>query len=372
MSHQYAVNPRPPTSCAVCPFLRKCGGLEGPASDNGCFQRCVDYCQFHGCDLACPCLHLSFAELIEDVEGLCVPPRETLKPCVGTLPFYITQILHGSRRDVPLQERAVAVPLTSLVWRDQAGRYGVKYSTPESMREGLMLSRETEVIVTSVGYDQPLEDFWAEHVKRDVLTHLAALKIRAMTVPNFSFMSDVPRINSLYNLTRMHRLAERMTAANIPTVMHLQACTHWDWRQWATILRDQPTMNVVAMEFQTGARRQKVGNKYYGGLVELQDHLGRSLHPIVIGGSGRVRDLAQHFDSFSVVDATPFMKTVYRQEILAARQSAETNCPHSTEPGASLSGLLAHNIASRRARLLQKVEESGAQFGTRILMPSAA
>jgi hypothetical protein len=240
------------------------------------------------------------------------------------------------------------------------------------MREGLMLSRETEVIVTSVGYDQPLEDFWAEHVKRDVLTHLAALKIRAMTVPNFSFMSDVPRINSLYNLTRMHRLAERMTAANIPTVMHLQACTHWDWRQWATILRDQPTMNVVAMEFQTGARRQKVGNKYYGGLVELQDHLGRSLHPIVIGGSGRVRDLAQHFDSFSVVDATPFMKTVYRQEILAARQSAETNCPHSTEPGASLSGLLAHNIASRRARLLQKVEESGAQFGTRILMPSAA
>ena len=346
--------------------------MEGPAFENGCFQRCVEHCQFHGCDLACPSLHLSFAEFIDDVEGLCVPPRQTLKPCDSTLPFYITQILHGSRRDVPLQERAVAVPLAALVCRDATDRYSLKYSTAETMREALMLSQGTEVVVTSVGFDQPLEDFWAEHVKRDILKRLAALRIRAMTVPNFSFMTDVPRINSLYNLTRMHRLAERMTEAGITTVMHLQASTRWDWRQWASILRNQPAMNVVALEFQTGARRQKIGNKYYTGLVDLQDQVGRSLHPLVIGGSGRIRDLANHFNTFTVVDATPFMKTVHRQEILATTQSTEAHCPHSTEPGASLSSLLAHNISARRARFLQKIEQSGTQFRPLAFLQPAA
>ena len=372
MSHQYPLNPRPPTSCAHCSFWLKCGGLEGPTFEEGCFQRCVEHCQFHGCDLACPCLHLTFADSIEDVEGLCVPPRCALKPCVGTLPFYITQIGHGSRRDVPLEERVVAVPLTALVGRDPSGRYGVKYSTPESTREALMLSPDTEILITSVSQDQPLEDFWAEHVQRDILGRLALLRIRAMTVPNFSFMLDVPRINSLYNLTRIYRVAERMTAAEISTVLHLQASTRFDWRRWVEVLRGQPAANFVALEFQTGARRQKIGNKYYSGLVNLQDQLGRALHPILIGGSGRVRDLARDFASFSVVDATPFMKTVFRQEILAARQGSETDRQHATEPGESLSRLLAHNITTRRSRLLRKITPSGAVFPGRFSLPPAA
>jgi hypothetical protein len=235
-----------------------------------------------------------------------------------------------------------------------------------------MLSNETEIVATSVGHDQPLEDFWAEHVQRDILPSLAQLNLKAMTVPNYSFMVDVQRINSLYNLTRIYRLSERMTAAEIPTVMHLQASTRRDWMRWATVLRDQPMLSVVALEFQTGARRQKFGNHYYAGLVRLQDEVGRSLHPLVIGGSGRVRDLARHFDSFSICDSTPFMKTVYRQEILAAKIAAGGSVQHPTEPGDSLSDLFAHNITARRARLFHKIKQSGAHFHPRFILPPAA
>jgi hypothetical protein len=54
------------------------------------------------------------------------------------------------------------------------------------------------VIVSSIAPDQPLEDFWASHISEGTLQQLASLRLLAMTVPNFSFMLDVPRINSLY------------------------------------------------------------------------------------------------------------------------------------------------------------------------------
>ena len=284
MSHQYPVNPRPPGSCGECPFLSLCGGLEGAAFDQGCFQLCVTHCQYHGCDMACPCLHLRFPDLVEDVGGLCSPPQGLLKPCTTPLPLYVSQIMHGARRDKVSEEPIVAVPLTALVGRNQVGRYDVRYSTAESAREALMLAPQTEIIVTSVAPDQPLEDFWAEHVQRDILTKLSALRIRGMTVPNFSFMNDVPRLNSLYNLTRIFRVAERISAAGIPTILHLQASTPSDWNQWIDVLRYQRGMSVVALEFQTGTRRQIIGNRYYLRLIELQDRLGRAIHPLVIGG----------------------------------------------------------------------------------------
>lgn len=363
------VDPRPPRTCGECPFLRVCGGADGEAYERGCFQRCVEHCQFHFCDLACPCLHLRFADLIEDVGGLCTPPQRPIKPCEAPLPLYVTQINHGSSRDIPLDEPIVALPLTALVGKDQSGRYGVRFSSAESMREALKLSPGTDVIVTSVGYDQPLEDFWAEHLKRKILHQLAALNICAMTVPNFSFMLDVPRINSLYNLTRMYRVAERMSDAGIPTIFHLQASTRADWNRWVEVLRSQPEANCVALEFQTGAKRQKVGNRYYAGLVRLQDELGRSLHPLLVGGSGRVRDLARHFNRFTVVDCTPFMKTVYRQELLSARSGGVDSRQCLSAKGESLSSLLTKNIHTRRSRLAQKAEQVRLEIGARALLP---
>jgi hypothetical protein len=225
MIWQRPYRPRPPKSCGECGFLAECGGLDGSAYAVGCFRRCVEHCQFSGCDLACPCLHLNFPDLLEVVGGLWALPMQPLvrfsQP--GKLPLYVPQIDHGSGRDVPLEEAIVVIPLSALVGRPGHGKYDVRFSSPEALRERLKLRSDCKIIVSSVAPDQMIENFWESHVSREILPKLAALKLDAMTVPNYSFMLDVPRINSIYNLSRMFRMAERMSEAGIPTILHIQA-----------------------------------------------------------------------------------------------------------------------------------------------------
>ena len=135
-----------------------------------------------------------------------------------------------------------------------------------------------------------------------------------MTVPNYSFMKDVPRSNSLYNFGRIFRMSERMSDANIATVFHLQASNRRDWRRWEDLLNNQAHVKFVALEFQTGPARPDVGDRYFYGLVELQARLGRALHPLLLAGMGRVPALDKHFPrSYTIIDSMPFLKAMHRQ-----------------------------------------------------------
>lgn len=350
---QFPFDPRPPKNCAECGFLGACGGLDGEASSRGCFQRCASYCQHKGCDLACPCLHLSFPDLVEDVNGLCSPPNIRLLPASGPLPTYLPQINHGCMRHVSLEEEVVVIPLLALIRKDVRGRLDVRYSSPETLRKSLQLSRQTRILASGIAPDQPLEEFWAQHQRRELLSRLAGLELIGMTTPNFSFMLDVPRTNALYNLTRIFRMAERISQAGIPAIFHLQATTKRDWKRWAEVLQDQPDASLVALEFQTGASLPEIGNPYYLGLVELQHALNRPIHPLVFAGAARIRQLAKDFDSFTIVDSTPFLKTVHRQALLRLSQNRWLWRPQPTAPGQSLHALLVSNIASHRDRLLE-------------------
>ena len=364
-------DPKPPSSCGECSLLAECGGLEGEAFSVGCFQRCTAQCQFGWCDMVCPCLHLNFAELIEEVGGLCHPPQRELIPCaLNDLPFYVPHVEHGSRRSEALAERVVSVPLTALVGMNRGGRYVVRYDTPEAMRDGLRISRDTAVVVSSVAPDRYIEDFWAWHERNDTLAHLASLRLCAMTVPNYSFMTDVPRPNSLYNLTRIFRVAERISASGIPTVLHLQASNRRDWSRWGSVLRDQPQSRHVALEFQTGARRRETGDKYFFGLVELQNELSRPLHPIVMAGGFRIRDFAGHFDAFTIADSTPFIKTMKRKILLHSTNGGWRSYP--TEHHECLNHLLAQNVTVHRARMLHRGGLAHPLTRQRLLLPPAA
>ncbi len=371
--YQIPFNPRPPRNCGECGHLADCGGLEGDAFSKGCFARCTEYCQHHGCDLACPCLHLTFPDLLQEAGGLWAPPQRPLVEFNHAhLPPYVAQIDHGGRRDTALREEIVAVPLYALVGRDRRGKYGVRYNSREAIRDALRISQRTAIIVTSAVPDHHLEDFWEAHVQRGILARLAQLGILAMTVPNFSFMLDVPRLNSLRNLSRLFRVAERMSDAGIATILHLQASTRRDWERWARVLLDHRQATCVALEFQTGTSRRETGDRYYSGLLALQNALGRSLHPLVMAGAGRMKNLQQDFRSFTVVDSMPFIKTMKRRELIRLSRDQWKWRFKPTMPLESLSLRLAQNISAHRTRLL---ERSGAQPGAtdqQLLLSSAA
>ena len=306
-------------SCSGCPLLESCGGLEGEAFGRGCFTLCESHCREHGCDLACLTRPLDFPAMIAEVGGW--EPKlnvRILAPDAPSIPAYVPQILHKSKRCRALDRPIVAVPLSAIVGRDSSRRYRVKYSCPLQLRRGLLLRDDCEIIVTSVAPDAFIEEFWANHQAGTILQQIQVLQVLAMTVPNYSFMSDVPRSNSLYNFGRIFRLSERMSEAKIATVLHLQASNRRDWRRWEDLLKDQTHLKHVSLEFQTGAARPDVGDRYFYGLVDLQARLGRALHPLLIAGIGRVCALDKHFPgSYTVIDSMPFLKTMHRQSLFA-------------------------------------------------------
>ena len=218
------------------------------------------------------------------------------------------------------------------------------------------LAPETRVLVTSVGQDRYIEDFWENHSRFDILQRIAQLGVSGMTVPNYSFMIDVPRTNSLYNLSRIFRVAERMSEAGIATVLHLNATTKRDWERWCDVLREQHHMNCVCIEFQTGTSHHTIGDKYFSGLVQLQQSLGRQLHPLALAGGARLADLRKYFPhSFTIIDATPFLKTMNRQMLVNYREGKWKWRALETPIGAPLDQYLQDNINKHRSRLLAQI-----------------
>lgn len=323
--------------------------------------------------MACPTNAMAFADKVSEVEGLDTLPRgRVLTPNAFPLPIFVPQIDHGGSRTTLLDEKVVSIPLHRIITQDRLKRARMLYNTPEEVRRNFKLSQRTQFIITSVCPDRWIESFWEVHRSRHLLDSIAALRPLAMTVPNFSFMLDVPRTNNLYNFGRMFRLSERMTSAGIPTVFHLNALTQFDWNRWRDVLKEQPESKLVSLEFQTGAEHKHFGDEYFAHLVSLQDVLGRALHPLMLAGAGKLRELDGCFDSFTVIDANPFIKTMNRQ-VLRKWGAKWKWRPEPTLPGTSLSPRLVQNIAAQRARYNERLglaaEGGGRQ---RLLLPAAA
>jgi hypothetical protein len=298
------------------------------------------------------------------------PESRLLKFDPSALPPYVPQINHRGSRTIKLQEPWVTVPLYSLVGRNKKGRFDVRFESPDHLRAALMVSAHTRIIVTSVTPDQVIEDFWEEHVVRSFPTKLARLGIAAMTAPNYSFMLDVPRINSLYNLSRSFRVADRLSDAGIPTILHINASTLFDWRRWADLLRAQDHLNCVCVEFQTGLQVKELGDRFFAHLAALSDAVGRAIHPIALAGTGRIKQFQNLFPRFTVVDATPFIKTMQRQKLVRVGERWKWR-KEETPQGAPLNHYLAENIRQHRAVQLARAGLSPEGLGQQLLLPAA-
>jgi hypothetical protein len=82
-------------------------------------------------------------------------------------------------------------------------------------------------------------------------------------------------------------------------------------------LREHPELGTVCMEFRTGNRRIEVRDRKIVALYDLREHLGREIHPIVIGNIEAASLVGQYFLFYTAVDSTPVIKTLKRQRMIA-------------------------------------------------------
>jgi len=347
----YRVNQAPlPASCAECAYLKDCGGLDGEAFHVGCFQRCERRCRNKICDCVCPGALVGFEEAWGEVGGICTPPTSCHQlPSTKLMPYYIPQVKHGSRRHENFQSEWVAVPLLSIL---SFSKYGcrIRFESKAELCESLKISRQSKIVLTCVSQDPIIEKFWQNHRYYSLLSRIYNLEFHAVTVPNFSLMLDTPRTNSLYNISRIYRMIERMSEAGIVTVPHLNASTQADWKKWENVLSMHRETQVVAMEFETGLGSSRERGKHYLRCIDnLQQILGRRLHPIAVGAGSWLGEFAAIFDSFTVIDSTPFMKTVHFQ--VPYKNERQTTLHWRTERQHSetlLDGLLERNVETYR------------------------
>lgn len=75
-----------------------------------------------------------------------------------------------------------------------------------------------------------------------------------------------------------------------------------------------------------------------------QDTLGRAIHPIIIAGRPFVPECARLFETFTLVDSTPFMRALHRQRAYLQGDGEVGWASAPTPSGAPVDQLLSANI----------------------------
>ena len=342
------------SDCNGCLHFADCGGIEPELNlfNTDCVQAncCRPWADgsedvLPDCDNVCP-NNPKYLELLREVGGLSFHDLPAIPQSAVDLPRYIPLIYRRYVRKFTVNWPMVALD-TYQVMKLEKNRMETVAECPDSLRRTFGLSSDATVMLRGVDDDRPLERYWS-HRRRDCIPQrLGRLGVSLAVGPNFSHFLDVPRYDNLFNRKRQLLCLAEFVEAGLNPVPHLNAAQPGDWRYWRRFLAENPSITVVAVEFETGNRSRCEGGRAVKELVNLQQSTGRRLHPLVIGGTQFLERIATDFQAGSFVDSTPFMKTVYRQSFVSLAATGKHRWRKSpTAPNELLDRLLIHNLRS--------------------------
>jgi hypothetical protein len=158
-------------------------------------------------------------------------------------------------------------------------------------------------------------------------------------------------------------MTEYFSNCGIGVILHIHALTRSDWKFWELVLSRHSNVKFVTHEFQTGGQKWNDGVAFLERVAAMQDSLNRPLHMVAIGGGQFAPVLARLFAQFTIVDSTPFMKTLKRQRLIprAVRRPAWRR--QRTDPGEFLDDLLFHNVVMYRRWMQTRIEGEKDRIG---------
>lgn len=339
-----------PRDCASCLLFPQCGGhpLEIVRAIG-----CGNYVDstFNKQDMN-PLDGPRYRHLWDDVFGLLDFSVERIEPIQSAdLPAYVPLLQHPYSRREMLTVPIVALHLYQLFRKGTDGRYRCRFKNAAELRARYRLHPGTKILLSGVAIDRRLELFWAHHRSDNVAAQLANLGVIGVTIPNFSFFTDVTRYQILRNRKRIVLLTERLSAAGVRVAPHLNAITPRDWEFWFELLRDHPDTSVVSLEFQTGLATQSEGEAALQQVADIQQKLGRLIHPILVGGAKHFVSAQKLFTRFTVVDSRPFMEAQARRILVGDNASGFRWQKSMAERGAAIDEHFLINLATYPEKL---------------------
>lgn len=313
---------------------------------------CIDYfcCGTGACDEVCPKHPLYFERLAEvgniRFDDLNPVTQRRVRP-----PVYVPHIPHQYIRQTNLRSRWVSLSPYQLLRQG-----GLVVENATGLREMFNVAPETQVVLRGVDEDENLERYWATRKRDGLVERFGDLGPLLIIAPNFSHFGNVPRMDNLWNRRRQLLCIEEMAEAGLNVVPHLNDIVPGDWAFWHAYLRDNPSISIVAKEFQTRCRAPEEGAKAVARLADLQDRLGRELHPIIVGGAQFIELLATRFHRFTILDSRPLIGAFNRHRFVFDATGGRLH-PERYLPGFGVDDLADANVNSyarwlaRRARV---------------------
>jgi hypothetical protein len=156
----------------------------------------------------------------------------------------------------------------------------------------------------------------------------------------------------MLNRMRSLKSAERLSAAGIKVIPHLNAFNETDWKFWGDFLKDHPHISIVVLEFQTGLASPRKAEWHICQLYNIQEFLGRQLHLIAVAGRRHI-PLLVGFPALTVVDSVPFVRACKRRQFDRIDDKWIVN---KTAKGTPIDDPLRHNITTYAANVRLKIE----------------
>ena len=200
-----------------------------------------------------------------------------------------------------IQEPFVAVSLKDAFHESGSARKCV------SLRRRLCANAGSFVLLLCFGKDRLLGRF------ADSIQHTAAAiatgRFDLVTALGLSYYRADPPIENLINMRESLESFHQLQAHGVPAVPTVSFCNERDVERWTTWLTDNPSVRMVALDFQD-ARRRRGWSFVLGGFRELARAAPADIHYLIRGASkeDRIQDLFAATSRITVVNAQPFMK----------------------------------------------------------------
>jgi hypothetical protein len=338
--------------CTGCVWLPICGGLRDHSRRHNCLDDCCG--ELDGCDVVCV-RNPDFTSRLREVEGFDFQllPKGLMAPPRPPLPMIMPMIYHGNRRSGVLPVEYAALPLFRIISRADGT---LLHADAAALRRAYRVGDRTQLYLSGVDRDAPLERFWGVSMSRRKATFATLREFGACGVsgPNYSTFRDVPRTDALHALKRIALVYEEMLLAGLPAALHLNGIFEEDYVRTAAWITAHRVIGDVAADFGTGQRGKPRGEQHARWIAALGAENGGRLHLIMRGGARWLPILLPAFAGITIIDTTSFFKTMHRQRFTPRGNEEMLWRPSPMELGAPVDRLLAHNIAAVAAYTIEK------------------
>jgi len=293
--------------CNDCPDFNACGGISSASKRYDCYDNCCG--GKADCQIVCR-QNPNFVDQYNEIRGFDLDSSPRTLPLTTDLPNGSVPIIyHGGHRAKDIKLEAVFLRLRELINFD--GKF-VKFKSKKQLCEHFGIHIDTKVYVTGIDKDKHIEKWWAltSRVRPALIRQLKSVGVSLITTPNYSMMTDVPRLDNLHSMSRIADNFAEFQSFGLAAALHPNSRTEKDFERWAELISSRGEIRTLAYEFGTGSGHKNRIKKHIDGLLEIANRSNRDLDIIVRGNTNVISPLLNVYRNVTFIEASSFMKTV--------------------------------------------------------------